>query len=460
MKKGKYNKIISLFLSLLLVVSLLSSCGLFKNSSKDTEKIEETTENSEIVESTEKESTELVVEEEISTEEERTSEQETASENETASEQESFSVVENTTNVESNKENVSTENTTPKPEVVQPQAPAGATPPPDFTPEISTEEENNAKAIVNQIIKPGMSDFEKAITIHDWLLFNVDYDHSYSIYDVEGTLNQRVAVCQGYALTFEAMAEAAGLEAVFIGGTADNGSGAGYQSHAWNRVKINGVWYNVDVTWDDPGQPGKNPSDHSGNGYDYFLISDAQLNKNHNADYFPEESGSCPQDYDRLTILKFAANSGKYGDVAVVTNFDEANTGIKKFMDMNKSSVTLWIYDTSINVANSSEYMTNLRDSVQYMINVGLFYPSDKGIIKATIGITPSSEWDAIPVVRNVDEFKALLDKNGDAGIRTYTVRYESANGEPVIAASKYGFSVSYVPYNSGNSWLIMVNIK
>lgn len=450
MKKGNFNKKISLLLCLILLVSLLSSCGLFEspkkpienNNPKGTEKTEQTTENSEIIESTEVDSTDVEVKEETTSE------------------------VENTTSVESEKEDIKVENSvstpkeeTPKPEIVQPQTPTGTTPPPDFTPEISTDGENSAKAIVNQIIKPGMSDFEKAITIHDWLLFNVDYDHSYSVYDVEGTLDKRVAVCQGYALTFEAMAESAGLEAVFIGGTADNGSGAGYQSHAWNRVKINGIWYNVDVTWDDPGRPGKNPSDHSGNGYDYFLISDAQLNKNHKADYFPEASGSCSQDYDRLTILRYAANSGKYGDVAVVTNISEANAGIKKFMDMNKSAMTLWIYDASINVANSSAYMQNLVSSVQYVINPGTFYPSDKGIIKAAIGIVPSVEWNAIPVVRNVDEFKALLDKNGDAGIRTYTVRYESTNGAPQVDGSKYGFSISYVPYNSGNSWLITVNI-
>jgi len=320
-----------------------------------------------------------------------------------------------------------------------------------------SEGDASAQAIVNQIIRPGMSDFEKAITIHDWLLFNIDYDFSFTVYDVENTLSKHVAVCQGYALTFETMAELAGLEAVFIGGTADNGSG--YQSHAWNRVKINGTWYNVDVTWDDPASVGKNPSDHSQNGYDYFLISDAELNKNHKASEIPSECGSCSQNYDRLTILRYAANSGRYGDVALVTNTNEANTNIKKYMDMNKQEVNLWIYDASINITNSSSYIQNLVSSVQYPIKVGTFYPSDKGMIKCKIGITPSVEWNAIPVVHNVDEFKALLDKNGDSGVRTYTVRYESTNGEPVIDTSRYGFNISYITYNSGGSWLITVNI-
>ena len=392
MKKIIFNKKISLLLCLMILVSLLSSCGLFEKTKKPI--YEETTKETEKIEYT----TEVDLTETI--EEDGTEKTNVGVLND---------VVENTA-AKQNEEDTSKQQDiqTPTSEIVQPQVPLGTTHPSDFVPEISMDAENDAKAIVNQIIKPGMSDFEKAITIHDWLLFNIDYDYSYSIYDVEGTLDKRVAVCQGYALTFEAMAESAGLEAVFIGGTADNGSGVGYQSHAWNRVKINGIWYNVDVTWDDPGRPGKNPSDHSGNGYDYFLISDAQINKNHRADYFPESSGNCSQDYDRLAILRYAANSGKYGDVAVVTNIGEANAGIKKFMDMNKSTMILWIYDTSINVVNSSAYVQNLATSVQYMIKPGLYYPSDKGIIKAAIGITPSSEWDAIPVVKNVDEFKML----------------------------------------------------
>ena len=69
-------------------------------------------------------------------------------------------------------------------------------------------------------------------------------------------------------------------------------------------------------------------------------------------------------------------------------------------------------------------------------------------------------EWNKLPVVKDVNEFTALLDKNGDAGITSYVVRYEATSGTRKLAASKYGFSYSYVPYYSGQYWILTITIK
>jgi hypothetical protein len=47
-------------------------------------------------------------------------------------------------------------------------------------------------------------------------------------------------------------------------------------------VKIDGKWYNIDTTCDDP--VGNSFSDHSANNYSYFLLSDSDMNKNHYPD--------------------------------------------------------------------------------------------------------------------------------------------------------------------------------
>ena len=345
-----------------------------------------------------------------------------------------------------------------EPEATIPSSAPGWSKVPSFVGSSLSEKEMAVK-VVECIISSSMSDFEKALEIHDWLIFNVDYDHSYSNYYAKNAFVDRRCVCQGYAEAFELMAEAAGLDATFVSGVGTNSDGR-TESHAWNQVKINGSWYNVDVTWDDPTHAGKDFNDHSGNRYDYFLVSKSQLEKDHRADSYAEGEKSCASNYDKVTVLKTAANTGRYGDVAVVTNVSEANTGIKKYMDKNKSAMTLWIYDPSVNEANSGAYLQNLSTSLQYMISLSTYYPSNNGVLKCPIGITPSSEWNAIPVVRNVDEFKKLLDEKGDAGIKTYKVRYESTNGTPVVAASKYGFGISYYTYNGGNWWLIDVTIS
>ena len=61
-------------------------------------------------------------------------------------------------------------------------------------------------------------------------------------------------------------------------------------------------------------------------------------------------------------------------------------------------------------------------------------------------------------MVSNADEFLKVLNENGAAGVKNYTIRYESSNGQPVLPMSdKFGYGVSYMTYNNGNSWLIDV---
>ena len=53
----------------------------------------------------------------------------------------------------------------------------------------------------------------------------------------------------------------AGIESRIIAGIADS------QQHVWNIVKLDGVWYNIDLTWDDPiGSNGESLIS-----YDFFL---------------------------------------------------------------------------------------------------------------------------------------------------------------------------------------------
>jgi len=146
--------------------------------------------------------------------------------------------------------------------------------------------------IISQIITNDMSELEKVKAIHDYMVMNIDYDtvnyYKNTVPDtsrtVEGTLTTKYAVCEGYAVTFKALCEAAGLEAVCVSGVATN-SREKTEAHAWNQVKINQKWYNVDVTWDDPGKGSAGIfEDHTDCHYDYFLSSDEIMYKDHVAE--------------------------------------------------------------------------------------------------------------------------------------------------------------------------------
>ncbi len=139
-----------------------------------------------------------------------------------------------------------------------------------------------AKSILKNILANGMSEFEKVKAIHDYIVNNTKYDsENYnndtvpdSSYSPMGVFVQGVAVCQGYAYAFDLLCKNAGIECEVVTGTADGGG------HGWNQVKVDGKWYNIDTTWDDPIS--------YVNGvrvdvlrYDYFLISDSQMYKDH-----------------------------------------------------------------------------------------------------------------------------------------------------------------------------------
>lgn len=80
-----------------------------------------------------------------------------------------------------------------------------------------------------------------------------------------------VAVCQGYASTFKAFMDALGIECEYVKGLGNGGP------HGWNRVKVNGEDYYIDVTWDDP----ENPGDPEYIDYTYYLTKDPTFGGDH-----------------------------------------------------------------------------------------------------------------------------------------------------------------------------------
>ncbi|MBP3803751.1 MAG: hypothetical protein J6I76_07615 [Oribacterium sp.] len=111
-----------------------------------------------------------------------------------------------------------------------------------------------AIAALLPIIDPDMSDYDKAVAAHDWLCANCAYnEYSYnndidiaSDYTADGPLLYGTSLCEGYAEAFRLFMNILQIENRMVVGYAGGGD------HAWNEVKIDGKWYAVDTTWDDP----------------------------------------------------------------------------------------------------------------------------------------------------------------------------------------------------------------
>ncbi|KAF9253548.1 hypothetical protein LCP9604111_1074 [Penicillium roqueforti] len=133
--------------------------------------------------------------------------------------------------------------------------------------------------LANELTAPFPSLTDKARAIFTWLHHNIAYD-TYAFFNncvksstPASTLASGLAVCEGYAGLFAALATHAGLEAIVVGG---HGKGFGHNAlapgapvppfegnHAWNAVKIDGGrWKLIDSCWgagaiDGAGQPYK-----------------------------------------------------------------------------------------------------------------------------------------------------------------------------------------------------------
>lgn len=67
-----------------------------------------------------------------------------------------------------------------------------------------------------------------------------------AIFGYNGT-NENAPVCEGYARAFKYLCDMADIPCVLVDGTALS------ERHMWNYVQMeDGLWYAVDVTWDDP----------------------------------------------------------------------------------------------------------------------------------------------------------------------------------------------------------------
>ena len=109
-------------------------------------------------------------------------------------------------------------------------------------------------------------DWDIALWLHDWLIYNANYDYTFTYYFPEGVLLEGTGVCMSYALAYCLLLDEFSIENQFL--SADE------MDHAWNLVKIDGEWCHVDCTWDDPNEGGHER-------HTYFGMTDKMIGADH-----------------------------------------------------------------------------------------------------------------------------------------------------------------------------------
>ena len=154
------------------------------------------------------------------------------------------------------------------------------------------------------------TDVEKLLYLHNYLVDKNTYDTSYNnnYNNAYGAMIIGASMCEGYASCFAYMANKLGIKTYVITSVAIG--------HAWNMVLLDGYYYHIDCTWDDPTVSTPNLISNPVSGYaksSNFLCSDSGATDN----------GHCPDGWDKVSALDWRINGvSVYGIAANSTMYD------------------------------------------------------------------------------------------------------------------------------------------
>lgn len=167
--------------------------------------------------------------------------------------------------------------------------------------------------ILSRCIKKGMTDADKLLALHDYIAKESEYNYgelTNSDYTAYGIIVNKTGVCQSYSLAYNYLLSLIGIQTKFC--TSDP------MVHGWSLVELNGKWYHIDITWDDPKYSDENLNNMGLVQHDYFLVSDETISSGAGAHYGWTADVECT-DKTYETGLPFISDSSKivsFGNVS------------------------------------------------------------------------------------------------------------------------------------------------
>lgn len=250
---------------------------------------------------------------------------------------------------------------------------------------------NKAKSVLGKIISTEMTDFEKVLSVFDWICINTVYDYTeYTQYDdegyykggsyppacpcyyLEGVFIKGTAVCDGFSKAFSLMCNMLDIDAVRVVGTASSGGSIG--GHAWNKVLLDNdptddipaKYYLVDITWTELNYSAEILA------HTYFLIDDAMVEETHfpypTRDIFKTMPAN--EKYEYYSNRTFGCEEGEY-DIAI-DNDGDANKLFKYMLFNNIDNMeVVFDYDYMVSIYNSriGTYNAVTDSSLERLLN-------------------------------------------------------------------------------------------
>lgn len=250
---------------------------------------------------------------------------------------------------------------------------------------------NEIKKILRKTCDNSMSDVEKLRRIYEWLVINVKYDNSalklhenlqaivnaetnpttkaelndqinrklkeYDSWYIEGVINNKKAVCEGFAKTLLVMARLENIPAIYITG----------DGHAWNKVWLDGNWYGIDATH---GNVSIESSQEEILSYDSFLFTDANKAERHyHAENYDDIDAT--EVYSYYDNVELNYNSTDFD--LLIDNAEELELllNLTKSYTINLADATLYTIEFALRAADHSLFLTWLTTAAS---NVGVSY--------------------------------------------------------------------------------------
>lgn len=208
------------------------------------------------------------------------------------------------------------------------------------------------------------STYDKIKGVHDWIINNTQYDTSAAsmgssqsdAFNIYGVFVNKKAVCEGYSKAFQYMMYKLGIPCLIVYGE----SGGVY--HSWNLVSVDGVYYHIDVTQDDPISASEPILL-----YSYFLLTDSDIKVTHSVS---NDGSNYPLPSATSSKMNYFVNENRY---LTVYNRDKVTEVISKDVK-NRSKFTYIRFSSQAELDKATEKLGNIISQVKNDTHVSFSY--------------------------------------------------------------------------------------
>ncbi len=282
-------------------------------------------------------------------------------------------------------------------------------------------------------IDENMSDFQKALCLHEYLCENFEYDESFANCTMYDLLRTGRGTCQAFTLTYMELLDRVNIDNSYA-----------YSSeimHIWNVINIDGEWYHADITWD-------NLSD--GVSHANFLLSDREIEQNGHVGFVTANGVECKN--EKYSQLGLRASPYKYeyfgGGFIYVDNISR-NVYFDKCDGSEKLSLyridQLWKKSEGRYFANS--FSTPVRAGNRLYFNT----KNEIMAIDESFAVTKvcSLDFDAFGLTDSAEGVSCYLDKSGEQSCEIKLEKSMDADGDGEITVLDIAVTSRYFCDNS-----------